>query len=362
MNPQRLVAAVAALAIGFGVTLAGVGFADDETPTDSSGVDQDVGEGEDEDIEQGEQAEQRADVVEEADPAGVDPAAEPLAQQGGPQVATPVESASTSAPEPSEGSTSCEPAVIVVGVDGRVAVLDGEEVRFVIDQFGDETAVLRLSEEPVDSYTELVENSLIVDGFFQDTASGVRFVDCATQDPINENSADGLRNDLLGAASGVASEFAPPGVSFDFPCDSDFIEDFADVAGLSEQLDAARDDGATDVEVVRFYLAARVAGVSAESDRPENDTAFWQESLFEPFFGFRVDTSIGDACELLDDSVNPERDTRSGFFCAVGQLASDDELLNFLSTQVPLESGCTYPPTVDPDSSSGVGLPDEGKN
>ncbi len=76
MNPQRLVAAVAALAIGFGVTLAGVGLADDEVASDSSAQDEDVGdfEAEGEEVEEGEPAEQQAEVAEEADPAEVEPA------------------------------------------------------------------------------------------------------------------------------------------------------------------------------------------------------------------------------------------------------------------------------------------------
>lgn len=80
MNPQRLVAAVAALAIGFGVTLVGVSVADDDSALVSSELDQvderdgEDAQGEDEQGQEGERAEQEEAVAEEADPAEIEPA------------------------------------------------------------------------------------------------------------------------------------------------------------------------------------------------------------------------------------------------------------------------------------------------
>ncbi|MFK7916659.1 MAG: hypothetical protein AB8G14_01160 [Ilumatobacter sp.] len=388
MNPQRLVAAVAALAIGFGVTLAGVIVADEDSTASSNQVDEPVAaqDDADDDIE----VEETDDVEEADDAGGVEqeeaPAPEPAPAEAEPAVdSDDAESQQPSQEAPSQSPESppeqpgnqdeagdeaeCQLVYVVVGVDGKVAVL-GEDELFLA---GDGSVFLPGADVSLDDLSVVQEVSVRVAVLVRAGGTGDVFIDCETEALIEERDPDELIDEIDRILDDVStgdptgggdSGSADAGVSLDFPCGTPLLaaieQTYIDQFGVDIGSD-------TDYAIVLVSLAQRVTAVSIEFNRPENDLEFWVNELQGPFVGFRDDLAtagrdIVEACSLLGDNLSPSTQTRDGFFCAVGQLASDDELLEFLDGLVPVAADCAYPNAAAGGVGSILDETDQGDN
>lgn len=366
MNPQRLVAAVAALAIGFGVTLAGVIAADDSVPPAPPESQEDIDDAAesatDEATDDVDGAVQEEAPAAEPEPAEAEPApnGEPDAEPppaDAPSQEAPSQPSEQSPPDPIDVGGECEVVYVVIGVEGDVAVLIDDDVFIASDG----RLFLPGSDVSLDELENIAQIQVRVAA--QDSDDDDVFVDCDDETLIAERNADDLLDEierLLQATADVATPIGDVGnaASPDFPCGDSLLRSiertYIEQFGLEV-------DAATDGTVVLVSLAQRITAVSIEFDKPENDLEFWVDELQGPFSGFRIDGEVSEACALLAENIEPTVSTRAGFFCGVGQLASDGQLLDFFDGLVPLPADCTYP---EPDA-GGFGSirgDDQGEN
>lgn len=376
MNPQRLVAAVAAVAIGFGVTLAGVIAADDTGAPEPSQVQADPDPSSDEN-DVGDAAEQEAEPAPEPAPAEAEPAPVDDADTESPPVGAPSQEAPS---QPSEQSTQetrvpiddsidsgseCGSAYVVIGTNGQVIVLVDDDV--VIGTDG--RLFLPGADVSLDQLANIAQIQVRVAAQISEDGDDV-FIDCDDETLIPERNADefiGEIERLLQIDVGVPDPIEGDGeresggdASPDFPCGDSLLR--ALERTYIEQFGLELEPDSDDDVIVLVSLAQRVAALSFEFDNAENDLEFWIDELQGPFSGFRVDDEVADACALLAENLAPTLSTRAGFFCAIGQLASDERLLQFLNGLVPLPADCDYP---EPDTGgfgSIRGENDQGEN
>ena len=344
MNPQRIVAAVAALAIGFGITVIGVvsdsSEKDDrisalEAELDDEGPEEELGaEPEDDPVDE---VVESADEPEPAESQSSDPSTQ---QQDAPprsdESAPPPPATSRPTPEEIDGET-CERAFIVVGARGEIAVISADQA----DIGSDGSVVLAGSDIPLEEL-EAVDDVSVTSGVFEVDGRGNEvFFDCPTRRVIEANDAGSLEERVVAE---LGDEYSGGGLGGGvgaavglerLPCRPEVITELSETffgGTLTE----------SDLDLVSEALALRIEGVSIDNDQPQNE-GFWLDSLEGVFVGFRNDDATEDPCDLLAANLELTRSTRAKFFCAVGQLASDRRLLDLLEGAVALPSNCDYP-------------------
>lgn len=306
MNSARAVAALAALAVGFGVTLVGVNVADEgdtvETLAEPTLVDDvDVAQGDDIDqtSDEAAQDEELADPPPEADV--IDESGEPATSDG---ESSPRD---TNAPRPPETvpPQDCEPVVVVLTGSGELLIVSerrGEVERENAEWFlpGDDV--------PIEERFE-ARDVFPVDGVVVDDASGRAVQDCETGE-IYEATVVVERQ-----VSGVV-----------FPCSDDAFDALVDELDPLEATELIDD---TDVFV--RVVAKSLAGFGGAS------VAEWEDDLSEQFSRF-VDP---DGCTSAIEDVFV--DGRDGFFCAAANVSADARLFGYLDDVVPSQMlGCSY--------------------
>lgn len=333
MNPQRLVAAVAALAIGFGVTLVGVGVADDGSDSIATQIDEqaaDATDSADAAVEPAEQEEEQADEPEEAEveDASTSPS-EPTAQQGQPSENAPSEPVPTSAPTPSNPPTntrndpqaddSFPESGVQCAIVLRLVYDDRTEFVVLVDDLGD------------DEYRVLDSNGestidLNGEPGLQDAVSGPRSVEFENGLPVKVGDFCDLGDDDPGGGIGTDVDVDASQAGAMFPCSDRAFE--AVVAPLS------------DLELTEFlderdvFLAAIATRFAALGSGGED---FWFVSLgreFDSFAEFPNGCPNDIESAFIDDGV--------GFYCAAAQISNDDDLFRFFQSQVSQAMvGCT---------------------
>lgn len=333
MNAQRLVAAVAALAIGFGITLVGVSIADDEiVADDSAGFDEEASEP-DPDVEPVDAAEQDEERAEEPDAAEVEeqesPASDPVDQGGQSQEGVPVE------PDPEPSPMEIEEIDDVDQFDlprsGRVCVdvvslpVDGDIVDFVFVSIRSQASIVLLGEEgpviaelPADFDLDVVPRLVFFDEGFPVEFAGECADDESSSDPDGEATVD---RDSLDRSQ--------------VPCDG--IDLFDGALAVFDELspaygDALSVDDPSDIAGYRFLVAA-VAERAADGS-----FASFLESIEATTTDFRMtcpfDIESFLAFELVidafieDDFNDAEYDE---LLCNLGQLSGDARLIEFLA-------------------------------
>ncbi len=328
MNPQRLVAALAALAVGFGVTLVGVGFADDET------VVAPVVEQTDVEVTQpsrgGDSAEQDSEPAQEPGAAEVE---EPLVTTTVVPPSDENESAEppapitvppgTTAPSPQTGDpTQNDPAQNDPGGGDQTQLPESGRscvpvLRLEYESGSPEFLVVRsqLSDTQFLVLDEQGEASIDVrevEGLVA-VATGARFVEFEDGVPV----AFGGLCDPDGAqpASGVdangGQEQTSAGQSF--PCSTEALEGMT--ASLS---DLELTELTNDRDVFLAVVAQRLATVGSAPP----DT--WREAVDPEFDSF---AEFPDGCP--DDIEGDLAGSSSDFFCAAAQISDDTDLFDF---------------------------------
>lgn len=357
MNPQRLVAAIAALAIGFGVTLVGVGFTDDGTVADDAGQFDDEfddefdgefdGESDPEsDAESdsdeapsdaAEQEEEPADEpvaaeVEEPDsPTDVPPSepSEPSVQQGQPQEGVPAEPVATSAPNPPppgapdafpdetgeersfpDFGSECVPVL-------RLEYVRGVETVVLIGDLGNRRVVILDSEGEADIDLDDEDG---LEGF----AIGTRQVEFEGGRPVEYGDFCDLADGEPGGAIGTDAGAPIPGT--EFPCSDRAFEEFSRPLSNLERTELLDDR-----DVFLTVIAKRLAALGSTEDA-------WLDALEREFDSF---ADVPDGCP---ENIETALATGSvEFFCAASQISNDPDLFVFFRGQVDQAMvGCTF--------------------
>ncbi len=366
MNPHRLVAAVAALAIGFGVTLVGVSVADDGDATVSSELDQ-VGELEDEgdEIDEGGRAEQEEAVAEEADPAEVEPTTSVLADQieseQGPTSSTCDDLAGSGVSDEELLAAGCDPAESDDANGQRatcravyeVTSQDGEQTRVIVKEVQDGGVVIepdgefiREGERGVERLDELGfffvgPDELPLLGFPCEQVGEVVDLDDLDGLPDSEGSIEGEPETDEGASSTTA------GSDQIFPCDLP-LQRVLDDLGIDGFIDLDDDAEASDWESYITLLDAaliestgepsfdwgvQVASTADSDTFQELDcriaTTSWGELFEAPLVGARADPKQ-EVCFLVQ-FVELEQRSDGGL---------DNVFINYLDDFGPATAGC----------------------
>lgn len=310
MNPHRLVAAVAALAIGFGVILVGVGIADDGSSAGPPNADQDIGEPEVAELGEGdgEPAEQQEEVAEEASPAEIEPAASQGAEQveteQGPTSSTCSDLAESGASREdllAEGCHSNETDDEVTGPRAtcravyEITLRDGDQL-FVVVKFVQDGSV---SIEPDGEFVEVG-----VGGVERLDEVGFFFVD-PSGDPILERPCDNVGEAV--DLEELSDDDEQAGSDKSFPCDLPVgrvlddlrLDGFIDLDGDEEESDWESYITLLDAALVQssgdpsFDWGLQVASTADSAKFQDLDCGlaveFWDEFVEASLAGARVD-------------------------------------------------------------------------
>lgn len=335
MNQQRLVAAIAALAVGFAVTLVGVGVADDEIAADPMEAEQEVGEldGGDEEFDDDQRAEQEEEVAAEPEAAEAEepspPATESSTQQGQPAPAptsAPVPTNApntTSAPDGNQGESGSDRPFPNDGTECRTVLrleyFEGPETVVVIDELGDGQFLI-LDDEGEDVIDLAEEEGLEAFGFGARTVqiqNGRLIAIAEPCDPEEDAPGGDLGDD-------VDAEAAP---GEDFPCSDLAFE------GLVRPLSTLE---RTEIFDHRDAFVISIAKVL--EDVGGTSEAIWLPLLEDRFESFVV-LPGGCSQEIESGFVGsvPE------FFCAAANVSADSDLFLFFQDQVgQAMAGCTF--------------------
>ena len=323
MTPQRLVAAIAALAVGFGVTLVGVSVADDETDsiasvetvdTDPSSTEADAGAQQDE----AQQDEAPADPPPDAEV--VDDDAAPAVPSGGD---TPPRD-STDSDDPSS-STECEAVLVVRTGSGELLILSSELGEFT--ESGTDFFVSGSN----DSIREVFQPQAIalISGIIDDRF-GSRSVENCETGAVSDATIliEATEADLdEGRPGDIGEEPGERRVSQTFPCSDDAFDALLDELDGLEEVELIAE---TDVFVrVLAKSLAQFGGASV---------AQWEADVEEQFDGF----TDSDACSDAIDDVFVDGGG-DGFFCASANVSADARLFVYLDEVVPDRmTRCSY--------------------
>ncbi|MEP1122904.1 MAG: hypothetical protein ABJH68_03320 [Ilumatobacter sp.] len=388
MNPQRLVAALAALAIGFGVTLVGVGVADDETvvvtevePTDAD-VTQPSRDGDGPEQEAEPAQEPGAAEVDEPVPSGEeedegdvdnDPTSSTcndLIESGASAEELADAGCSESAPVtvPTTASAPCAIVLEIVTVDERVLVLT--------DGFGQDAS---------DEYFVSGASTAIIDAPFVDeviprlaarTDDPDVFLDCDDDVEFEDVQGDSVLAELesfdrtSGGGGPVDGGFEDGGESSDrrsqAPCDVDFSdlvsvvsdEEFENEGGISADIGREIGDGATAFDSYIEFLSAILDERSPAAPSPgwfDNLTLVTTADRFADVDCDRFDERYEALADLFDQ-VRSDDDYRRALgsaVCLFGEFSTrnragqplSNSIFTFLS-QTGSVGGCQIDPTM----------------
>ncbi len=325
MSPQRLVAALAALAVGFGVTLVGVQIVDDDDDTAVATVEAPESPSTEPEVEPAEEAQQEAapaepspeaDVVEDGDDAeGVDDGEAPVASSSG---ATPPRTGSDE--RDSTDTAECEAVLVVRTGTGQVLILSGalgefteSDGRFFLAGSGDSVAE-RFRAQDIE----------LISGIIDDRSTSRSVQDCETGDVVDATilldfgsqlpdtaPPNAVGDEVGGVTTAASAEF--------FPCSDDAFEALFDTLDDLEATELI-DDTDIFVRVVAKSLA-RFGGASVGE---------WEAQIEEVFDGF---VGPEDCVDDLDDLF--VRGGSDGFFCASSNVSADSRLFDYLAGVVP---------------------------
>lgn len=334
MNPQRLVAALAALAIGFGVTLVGVGLADDETVVVSEGDQTDV------EVTQpsrgGEAPEQDAEPAQEPAAAEVDETLEtttvgPPPQQGEDRENTvpPPDPATTTSPptQPDQDDPGSGDQVTFPG-SGIACVT---VLRLEYDVGPPEFVVVRseLSEEQFLVLDELGEDFIDVREL-EDVvgiAIGERLVEFVDGLPVAYGELCQRESTQPAGGKDVEGEPQRTGAGQAFPCSADAFENVS--ASLSN---LERTELTLDRDIFLTVIAKRLA---AAGSTPQEA---WSAALGQEFESF---AEFPDGCP--DDIEAGFTGNGSRLLCSAARISNDDDLFEFFVLQArPAMVGCSF--------------------
>ena len=328
MNPTRLVSGVAALAIGFGVTLVGVNVADDPIDTVAT-VDVDdssagtpatdpVVDAPDRAEQDEEEALPPSDAqVEEPGPANSDDGSA-TGQPPTPRDTTSTTVVTTTSPAPSNDAR-CETVLVVTTTAGGTVILRLNRQEYV-DVGGGEFEIPRSSGLDPDEIVEAVQ----IDGQVDDASVARRVRDCETgvvSVEREDGATSGNQTEDSGQSGGeVVGPTGERRAGLEFPCSDDAFAGL--VATLSTQENADLTD---DVDVFVRAVANRLA------ERGDLTVDEWDRAVSDEFDEFAV----------FDDGCDPEVDAalanggEPGFFCAASRVSADSGLFEFLRQEVP---------------------------
>lgn len=326
MNPSRLVAAVAALAVGFGITLVGTTLADSD---DADPVASTVGEADPDEAADADVADDEAEqyVTEVAEPAEAttetepDPSIdEPDAAEAEPVDVEPDDSVDVASTEPASNDQVDAERDPTSSGDSATATtpeiaLDCFDVVVVRDDFfGDLVLEKGVDYQLVEGEFEILDDALDVDA--SDLAgldevsiavSGDRVISCSDSGAVDDEA---IQEYALSAQCFVDTE--------------QYFVEFID------DLDVGPGDGVVDDEDVFVYVVAeRLERVNPGSD----DFVQFRAGVDRFFAGFAAGCSANVVASDLDTL---------DFFCAAGNLSSTDELLGYLATLGVVSQDCDY--------------------
>ncbi len=341
MNPQRLVAAVAALAVGFGVTLLGVSIDDSADDAVASVESEEVAAAEATDDDGGEEegavdepAEQEEEAAEEPEPAEVD---EPVDVED--QAETDSSPQSQDAPANPAESAPATTVVMEVEDAGDVDPFDDPRVGlecvdvvslptnrgfvdFVFVSFRTEFVIELLDEEgrvivelPEDFDVEIVPREVL----FEDGLP-VEFGSFCTGEPFDEGPIDdGPFGEAVGPCEGIDLYLGAV----------DIFEASAPRYG-----DALSVDEATDLDAYRFLVAAAAERAASGSFAEFFDAATATITGFRDECPFDVEL-FTDFDLIIEFFIDDDFDAAEyeELLCNLGQLSADSRLIDFLDGQ-----------------------------
>lgn len=325
MNPQRLVSAIAALAVGFGVTLVGVSVADDAADsitsveaveTDSSSDD----EGADEASQEEEAQQDEATAEPPPDAEVVDDDEAPAVTSGGDTPPRDSTSGDDSASVP-----ECETVLIIRTGSGELLILSSELGEFT--ESGD-SFFLPGSNEPLREAFEAQAIGLI-SGIIDDRFERRSVENCAT----GEISDATFTGEIVGAdpdesrSGDIGEEPGDRRVNQTFPCSDDALD------ALFDELDGLEaTELISDTDVFVRVLAKSLAEFGGPS------VAQWEADVERRFDGF---VDVEECSDAIDD-VFVDGDGQE-FFCASANVSADARLFVFLGEVVPDQmTRCSY--------------------
>ena len=326
MNPQRMVAALAALAIGFGVTLVGVNIIDDETDTiatvDSADRAPSAGEG---GAALDDEAEPDATVAESSSVAeAVDDSDAPLVTSSG---ETSPRDVGDGTGIDSENGSDCED-ILVVRTGGGQLLLLGSELGEFIESGG--SFFLAGSGESIGEVFQAREIGQI-SGVIDDRFGGRSVEDCDTGQLLEATviiDVDGSVTEIDGATPGDVDAEPDERLANDvFPCSSEALD------GLLDELDGLEEtELISDADIFIRVLAKSLAQFGGAS------LSEWEADL-----ELRFDEFVpADACRDEFDEVFAD-DGGIGFFCASANLSADARLFEYLDEVVTDQmTRCSY--------------------
>jgi len=336
MNPSRIVSGIAALAIGFAITLVGVAAQDDTTSANDAPAGQEASDSppddeifEDDDVdlsdegdegEEPDEAQQSEVEADEPDPAEVEvpvPSEPPVTEPATTVTTAPPGNNSRPVDEPSDSTQfECVDTITILYDNGD------EEDAVVGEQLADDAWLIFTPDGEFvvslddDEVIDVRENRRVVS--FDD--GGIDFLGgCEVLGEIGDStsgssgsSPDGGSDPQLERSSAV------------FPCSDQALVDFRQVVGAGDIF------ADSEVEEFQLLLAIRLGQLGG---RIADD---WFVSLDDQFNGFRT---FPNGCPLVVENGF----TQEGAFCAAGRVSADERLIAFLRTAVPtVMVGCTY--------------------
>jgi hypothetical protein len=315
MNSSRIVAAIAALAIGFGVTIVGINVADDpgDVVATAGSTDSD-----------GEAAEAQQDEAEAEPPPDAEVVDETAAVEQVPQ-STNAGNSSQSDDEPPRDS-ECEQVLVVFTGSGQVLILAIE--RGEVEE-ADGDVFVRGSDVTVEEEFRAREVVPVL-GVLDDRLGSRSVEDCQSGEFYEATVAvdfeAGDDESVSGEVSGE-EESAVPGERF--PCSDEAFDSLLDNLGGLEQTALA-----TDADVFVRVIARRLARFGTSS------VEAWEVDVRGAFDRFLE--ADGCSAELEDAFIAGDG---AGFFCAAANVSADNRLFVYLDDAVPnLMEGCQYDP------------------
>lgn len=344
MNPSRFVAALAALAVGFGITLVGVSTdgADETNAAQVVVVEERPESIDDEAVEDVPDA-AADEVVTETTDAGAEPSIPG-------DIVSDVAEEAPSAEQPEEPpielppGVECGDALVVIGQQGETVVLVRELDEYIVGVDG--KARLAVEALPI---TDLPSVEFVVDvvGGLFDPGSGPKFVDCATRAFVTEIDPDEFRDVLLeegedgssasqqpgdGGQTGSSSQSDQPGTDPSaeesgerrLPCENVDIVSIAKRFVIIPEVDAGELEFGSYVFIVTLLVA--------DEDDPDFDEIANDVDDLVDRFRDECPDRTRDAGELFV-RYSPRDLDASDFaemLCGLVIMSADDELLRFM--------------------------------
>lgn len=315
MNPQRLVAALAALAIGFGVTLVGVQLGDDDAVASVGSTESDVSITDD--------GTTLADEAQQDEaPAEPPPDAEVVEEVEAPPATTGGEPAP---PDPEEvDDPDCEPVLVVRTGSGELLILSGAAGEFT--EAGGDFFFPGSNESIEDRF--LAQDVELISGVIDDRFDSRSVQDCRTGETAEATVLVDFGGELPDATPSDEDDVAATqGEEQLFPCADAAFDSLLDELDILEQTEL--------IAEADVFVRVVAKSLARFGDAP---VAEWEAAIEQEFDRFVSPK----ACTDEIDAVFADGGS-SGFFCAAANVSADERLFVYLEGVVPDQmSRCSY--------------------